>query len=273
MKYPEKPFETIQKLKIVDIKSNDNIRTIDEGIRNRIPRGEDDLTERERSNRAKDFLITLILWLVAYQFLLGFFIEYQPIFKDKSFLDMLNPIMMVMVGVGAICKIYNCVYPISMYGINLNNWKSNLKESMLWTLCFILGLITFKWFLVQFVPYYEGKPVFDFSIMSRFSTQKLIMVYVGYCILAPVQEFVARGVIQGSLEMFLTGKNKVVLAIVLSNLLFGSFHIHYDMKFAMLTLLVGIFWGIMYTRQKSLLGVSLSHIIIGLFTLLCMGLL
>ena len=109
------------------------------------------------------------------------------------------------------------------------------------------------------------------SRMSRYSVSTLIIIYVVYSILAPVQEFIARGVIQSSLQKILVGKNKVTLAIILSNLTFSGFHIHMDMKFAILTLVPGIFWGIMYARQDSLLGPSISHIIIGIFALLFMG--
>jgi len=278
------PFRPIKNFKVIDIQSMINSKV--DQFKNDYPlndltrkvtitaSSEDDiLTDTQRGDRAKDFLITMVLWLVAYQFLLGLFIEYQPIFKNKEFLDVLNPTMMVLLGVSSIYKIYSCVYPPSSYGLNLNNWKNNLIESLLWTMYFIAGLIFFKFCLVQFVPYYHGKPIFDFNDLNRFSTGNVILVYIAYILLVPIQEFVARGVIQGSLELFLTGKNKVVSSIFLSNLLFGAFHIHYDLKFAVLTVLAGIFWGVMYARQQSLLGVSVSHIIIGTFTLLCMGLL
>lgn len=255
---------------LTNILNSPSLKMVKENVPNQPTNGW--LSEAEKSERAKDFLITLIFYLVAYQFLLGFLMEHQVFLEDKSFLDVLNPLMMILVGIGAYFKIANCVLPKSEYGLNLQNWRHNVKEALQWTVYFIIGLILFKCFLVQFIPYYQNKPVFDFSILGRFTPHRMVLIYVSYALLVPVQEFVARGVIQGSLEHFLTGKNRIPLAILLSNMMFGAFHIHYDTKFALLTMMAGIFWGILYTRQKSILGVTISHTIIGLFTLLCMGL-
>ncbi len=221
--------------------------------------------------RAGSFFVTLVFWLVLYQFLLGLFIEYSDIFRNKAFLDVLNPSMMIIMGIAAYLKALKSDFSISSYGLNLNNWKKNLQEALIWTGGFVIAMILFKWFLVSFVSAFEGKPIFDTTRMHHYSPLTILFIYVVYSILAPVQEFIARGVIQSSLQRILVGKNRITLSIILSNLTFSGFHIHMDMKFAIMTLIPGIFWGIMYARQGSLLGVSISHIIIGLFALLFMG--
>jgi hypothetical protein len=92
-----------------------------------------------------------------------------------------------------------------------------------------------------------------------------------YVLLSPVQEFVARGVLQGSLQEFLTGRNGVLKAILISNLIFSTFHLFVSPYFAVAAFLSGIFWGWLYSRHRTLIGVSVSHILVGAWTLYFLG--
>ncbi|HGC5656427.1 hypothetical protein SFB48_01050 [Legionella pneumophila] len=49
-------------------------------------------------------------------------------------------------------------------------------------------------------------------------------------------------------------------------------HTHLGLTFASLTFIAGLFWGWLFHRQKSLLGVSVSHVILGVWSLFIVGL-
>ena len=119
--------------------------------------------------RAGRFFVTLVFWLVLYQFLLGLFIEFSSVLRNKEYLDILNPSMMIIMGIAAYLKAYKSDFPLSSYGLNLYNWRSNLKQSLIWTGGFLVGLIFFKWMLTQLVPFYYGKPIIDLSIVDKYS--------------------------------------------------------------------------------------------------------
>jgi len=213
------------------------------------------------------FIVGVVFLLVSYQFLLGLFIEYNSSIRKQEYLEILNPALIFVFGFIAFLMAYSSKVPLSAFGINLRNWKTNLIESLLWTAGFLGVVIGIKWLVINFVSGYEGYELFDQTMVNQSSGRRLLLLNIAYFLLAPVQEFIVRGLIQGSLQRLLTGPKRIFWAILLSNMMFSALHLHNDMSFALGTLIPGFFWGIMYYRQKSLLGVSLSHIIIGLLGL------
>lgn len=230
------------------------------------------LEESRKRVWAGEFFASLVLWLVSYQFLLGLFLEYGKVLHNKTLLNILNPTMMVLFGIAAYIRASKSEFPFSVYGLNLNNWKKNIREALVWTGIFIIVLVFFKWILTLYVPFYQGKPIIDTTRVQSYSWTTLFVIYIAYSLLVPVQEFIARGVIQTSLEKLLQSDKGKFMPIFLSNLIFSGLHIHMNFKFAIMTLIPGIMWGVLFARQKSLLGVSISHVIIGLFALIFMGL-
>ncbi|MBN2255315.1 MAG: CPBP family intramembrane metalloprotease, partial [Deltaproteobacteria bacterium] len=87
--------------------------------------------------------------------------------------------------------------------------------------------------------------------------------YITYIIVAPLQEFIARGTVQSTLERLFSGRHRGFLAILVTSLLFGSLHVYSSIPLAVSALLTSWLWGWMYNRQQTLAGVSLSHFLIG----------
>ena len=158
-----------------------------------------------------------------------------------------------------------------MYGLHLDNWKQVLGEALLWTLGFVAVVTLLKFVAIQWVPAFEGRSLFEFPDLEVHKTSYVWLIAGMYSLFAPIQEFIARGVIQGTLQNFLTGKYVTTRAILIATLLFSITHLHLDMSLAVFVIVPSIFWGIMYARHRSLLGVSISHIIIGLYVLFVMG--
>ncbi|WP_404802349.1 CPBP family glutamic-type intramembrane protease [Bacillus shivajii] len=53
--------------------------------------------------------------------------------------------------------------------------------------------------------------------------------------------------------------------------MFAMAHAHIGTLFALTAFIPGLFWGWMYTRQKSIIGVSISHMLIGIWVLFILG--
>lgn len=151
--------------------------------------------------------------------------------------------------------------PLYFFGLTMNHWKSAVRESLGWTFVVILALIATKWLLIQLVPRYHHLPVFSFDPEN---TRYLAFNFAVYGLHSPVQEFIARGVLQGSLQNFFKGKNVKLRAIFISNAIFSATHVHLlGGLFGAIVFVPGLFWGWLYSRQQNLIGVSLSHILIG----------
>jgi membrane protease YdiL (CAAX protease family) len=80
-----------------------------------------------------------------------------------------------------------------------------------------------------------------------------------------LQEFMARGVLQGSLQRFMKASRPIV-PILLTSCLFGISHMYVSLGFALMVTLASFVLGLLYHRHKNLLGVTLAHVILGLVT-------
>ena len=95
-----------------------------------------------------------------------------------------------------------------------------------------------------------------------------------YAVHAPLQEFVVRAGLQGSVQHFLRVPPHRVdwKAIVISNLLFAAGHGLMGFWFSAASFVPGLFWGWMFAKQRSLIGVTISHIAVGWWALFALGL-
>lgn len=78
-----------------------------------------------------------------------------------------------------------------------------------------------------------------------------------------LQEFVARGVIQTSLERFPPRSGRAV-HLALASAFFGVYHLHVSLGFAFLTFAIGLLFGALHARHRTLVGVTLAHASLGL---------
>jgi membrane protease YdiL (CAAX protease family) len=150
--------------------------------------------------------------------------------------------------------------PLAYYGLTTKNWKPALRESLSWSGFIIVLMILTKFLLIENVEKYQNLPLFDFDPGKKGVAFNFIL----YGLHCPVQEFIARGVLQGSLQHFFSGRNVTLRAILVSNALFSATHIHIMGGLLGIVVFVpGLFWGWLYSKHDSLLGVSISHILIG----------
>jgi CRP-like cAMP-binding protein len=162
-------------------------------------------------------------------------------------------------------------YPFSMYGLTIENWRQSLIESILLLVPILMLLCALKWLYLKWVPGIQEYPLLSLGQHLTLSKSGLILTCLAYSVFAPVQEFIARGCFQSSFQNFLVGKYRTLTAIVISNLMFSMTHLHISISFALVAFIPGLFWGWQYARHKTLIGISISHIIIGLSASIFIG--
>lgn len=165
-----------------------------------------------------------------------------------------------------------CPFPMSTFGFTLKNTKKAVVESLYFTLPILIIIVFIKWLVIHYVPKFKGDALFDpFALRPTVTVYYWMMNAFVYCLFVPIQEIMARGVLQGPLEIFLTGKHKVWKAIIISNLIFSAAHVFLSTEIALATFVMGIYFGWLYSRTYNLIGVIIAHCLIGIWGLSVVG--
>ncbi len=180
---------------------------------------------------------------------------------DANQASVISALIIVIFSVVLILMIRQSRLPIQTFGLTFKNWRPALKESLVWSAFIIALCIALKWILIHNVQRYQHLPLFDFDLNQK---RYLTFNFILYGLHSPLQEFIARGVLQGSLQHFFTGKNVTFRAVIVSNALFSATHVHLmSGLLGIIVFIPGLFWGWLYARHGNLLGVSISHLLIG----------
>ncbi|RUQ98713.1 cyclic nucleotide-binding domain-containing protein [Legionella septentrionalis] len=214
------------------------------------------------------FLIGTLSALSIYTYCLSFIATYSNTLPSTTIVAV--PLMLFFSGV-IFYFMMKSGYPLAFFGLTLQYWRGAVLESVGWTFP-VMGLIVLaKWLFIEFaqlhIPLFEG---YHASFRGG-NTALIIASIITYLIMVPLQELIMRGAVQGSLQHFFTGKHAKLSAILVSNLIFGATHLHISLIMGVLVMIFGIFWGIMYARQGNLVGVSVSHLMIGYWAFFVVG--
>ena len=100
----------------------------------------------------------------------------------------------------------------------------------------------------------------------RFSPTEGIGFYVCYILIScPAQELLFRGILSRMLQELRLHR---VLELGVAAALFGYAHIIYgDMLTVFVMSIVGLFWYRAYQRSSNLIGVTISHVVLGVMTI------
>lgn len=206
---------------------------------------------------ASDTIIHVIV-LVAVWFNLYDLTTWFPTYRQT--LDVIVTVVLFLAfATSTFYVILTSGYPISFFGLTLKNWFRYSVEAILYSLPIMLFFGVLKYVLIHNVAIFDGQPFFA----PAEKLKAVSGVMAAYVLLTPLQEFVARGGLQSSFRNFFQGPNRVIAAIVVSNLIFQMLHTTKEPWIAIGSLVCGFFWGILFESQKSLVGVSISHALIG----------
>lgn len=172
----------------------------------------------------------------------------------------------LLLGAALLWLLYKSGSPARAFGLRFaDNVPRELGESLL-LIGAAVGLLTgLEWLLITTVPAFHSVPLFAAETVLAFE----IALY--YTLLIPLQELWVRGGLQTWFEdVFAEHPRRGLAALVLSNAAFAPLHLHVAPYFGVLApmmFVLGLPLGWLYARHRSLLGVALAHVIIGLWAL------
>jgi membrane protease YdiL (CAAX protease family) len=142
------------------------------------------------------------------------------------------------------------------FGVTLTGWRRSVTDALWVSVLFIAVLALIKYIVVQRSPgMFREKQIFDFGYFG--------ITYITYLLVAPLQEFIGRGVVQGTLINILDIRHKGLIAILVTTFLFSALHMTHSLNLSIASFITGLILGWMYNRHKTLAGVSLAHFLIG----------
>ncbi len=163
--------------------------------------------------------------------------------------------------------------PRQAFGVTLEGWRPALVEALGASAVVMLATVAVKWALVSHYPAYAHVPIFDILDVTgahgRTTAAQLRVVgasALAYAAVGGFQELYARGMLQGQLYRFFSPRTSNPWpAILVSNLLFASIHVSWSMSLTAMSFFGGLMWGWLYGRRPTLLGVTVSHVLLGIW--------
>lgn len=192
-------------------------------------------------NMKKDKILFCLILIIF--ILIPVIIYFSPLlFKYKFFL--LTIIGLVIYFVLRIVGVSN-----ETLGISKKNTLKSLKRNIPIIVIFIIMI-----FIVKLMG------------IDRFIPNESFLFYIFYIFVScPIQEFLYRGLF-GYFNQELI-KNELIV-LFLSSFCYSFVHIIYkDVFTCILTFAMGMIWYQLYKKDKNLIGVSLSHIVLGILTI------
>ncbi len=148
------------------------------------------------------------------------------------------------------------VHPWTTWGLTWKGGGRAIAESLLWCVPWALLAVGIKWRLVHTPSNpLHGQALFDWNLPA-------VPVAI-YLLVAIVQEIINRGFVQSAIERVLTGKHRALMAVVTTSVMFAVAHLHYSTATMVATLVSGLFFGWLYRRHQTVVGVSLAHFLLG----------
>lgn len=224
--------------------------------------------ERKLRENLSRYLVVMVICLCFYMFVLAQIKHLQSILPSPSYV---TTGLLIVFMIALITMIFSSDYPLSQYGLTFKNGKRSFKEGVLFSLPVLGVLLLLKWTLVHFVLAYQDTPVFNFhaSIHVKDTLDAHVVwletLFLYSLVIAPLQELIARGGLQGALTLFLTGKRRQWIAIFITSLVFSTTHLAYPLEVVGLSFLGGLFWGWLFARHKTIIGATVSHVLTGVW--------
>lgn len=146
-------------------------------------------------------------------------------------------------------------FSLSAFGLTFRGSRRAIAESLLATAPVVFIITLIRWWGGTHIIELQGKPFFDLTALDY--------AFWAYLFVAPGGEFVARGITQSLLFRMLGGKHAVLWSIILASLIFAVTHTYFSFWISVLSIFGGFLWGWLYSRHGTIVGVSISHFILG----------
>lgn len=229
--------------------------------------------EKRQQQIKMGVMIVSLLWLIsAYSLILSMIPIFQSLIPATA---VISTVLLAVIAVLLFLSIIKNVFPLHYFGLTLTNAKTHIVEACLYALPLFILCLVGKWIFLKLIGSNEAlfTPANAYMENGKLNLTLFLMSWLAYLLLVPMQEFVARGTLQTAITRFLPGEGLVKEwhGIVLSNLIFATLLAHVNFLLAIAALIPGLFWGWLFNKQHSLIGVSVSHFLVGSFVLFVLG--
>lgn len=161
---------------------------------------------------------------------------------------------------------------LSFFGVTLNHWRESLKLTFWITLIMICIMVVAKAFAIRYIAHFSNDSLFNGILFTHSNLNSVATSIMIYSIVVFVQELCTRGIIQGSLNEIFEGRAGTWISNIIANIIFASFHIvNFPLIIAISVFFVGVPWGWLYSKQRTLIGPTVSHIVVGVFGIFVLG--
>jgi CRP-like cAMP-binding protein/membrane protease YdiL (CAAX protease family) len=251
----------------VYVKLTSNLATITAG---KVRTGSEDALTRAHERSTMGELIVNVLTVLCVYMLLISGLESLGL-KPRNTMYVSLPVL-TLLGIVSWRFMVGSGFPLEDFGVTRRHLGRSLAEALALTLVLFAMATGVKWVLIQTNPSYAGARLIQYTdVWSRFAQPKIQILAGVYAVSSAVQELIVRGALQSMLERFLTGRYRRLRAIGVCTLLFSVSHLHTGLFFTLAVLIPAFCWGLLFTRNRNLLGVTLSHISIGVYVFFVLG--
>ncbi|GEM_PF-1339871 len=233
-----------------------------------------ELDENRARVHAGRFIVSMFAMLAIYDLAIAALVLLPGWARPPT--SLVSFALAIWTAVPIVLAVRHTPFSLESYGLTVRRTGHVIWQALIWSIPLLLVVIVVKLAWIRWAPWMADKPLFDpgdvFGHRAFDPTFYLIAIGL-YMIHAPLQELVARAGLQGTLQNFIPVPVGRVnwKAIVISNLMFAAAHSFLGFAFCVAAFLPGLYWGWMFAKQRSLIGVAVSHATVGIFTLFVVG--
>ncbi len=232
---------------------------------------EKQLTEYKMRVKLGAFLLNIVVMLCMFTFLLSWLTQQANLVATKEMISIPITIGFVLIFIYIMLDLK---FPLAIFGFTTHNWRKAITESILFTLLMCILTVLLKVLLIKTTGEYAGHDIFEPHLFTKpgLNNEGIWWLVLSYpLIVVPLQELMVRGGLQSALNVFLTGRFVTLKSIFVSNLMFSTAHLLFGINIACLVFISGLYFGWLYSRQPTLIGVIIAHAILGLWGLAIVG--
>ncbi|SDK79639.1 CAAX protease self-immunity [Maridesulfovibrio ferrireducens] len=248
-KYTQDEVRFLESLGFMSVKLEAREFVLEETIEGLKSRNAELLEEKKKNNLFSNIFVSLFLSVSLYIFLI--FLADKLNYENKNSARIVEAIFLMV----SIFIIRKSGFSFSFLGVTLDGAVESIRRMLPGTLITCVALILLKVFFIMFWGKEMGNDLF---VMDNFN-----LLFAVYLPVAALQEFIARGVIQTTIESVLDKPYATLQAILTASALFGLVHIQLSVGIAFASFVCSLYWGYLYTQKRCLVGVSISHFMIG----------
>jgi CRP-like cAMP-binding protein/membrane protease YdiL (CAAX protease family) len=233
-----------------------------------------ELDESRARVHAGRFIVLIFTMLATYQLAISALVLIPE--SARPLTSVLSFIFVIWAFIPVALSLRRSPFSLESYGLTMRRSGPIALQALVWTMPVLLLVLVAKLAWIRWEPSMAGQPLFDpASVFSGrpFDPWVYLFAIALYLVHAPLQELVARAGLQGTLQNFIPTQPGRInwKAVVISNLLFAASHSFIGFWFCVAAFVPGLFWGWMFAKQRSLVGVIVSHIAVGVWAIFVVG--